>query len=370
MSERKTIAIFASFSGEGGVERMLLNLADGLQHAGYTVDLVLAKMRGAHAQSIPNGVRVVNLGARHTLSALPGLVRYLKHEHPDVLLAAKDRAIKVAVMARWLARSRVRLVGRLGTTLSAALKGRSALKKWLWYTSMRLYYPSVDRIVAVSRGVADDVRTITRLAPERVVAVCNPVWTAEIERLAREPVNHPWLAHPSEPVIVGAGRLTRQKDFGTLIRAFAEVHAKRACRLIILGEGDRRASLARLAEELKVSEFVSLPGFTANPYAYMARAQLFVLSSLWEGSPNVLTEALALGVPVVSTDCPSGPREILAGGEYGALVPMSDSAALARAIISTLDAPLPSERLRAAAIPYRVEASVRGYLAAFGLGRN
>jgi glycosyltransferase involved in cell wall biosynthesis len=361
------VAIFVSFSGEGGVERMILNLAGGLRDEGFDVDLVLVKARGAHVQSIPAGVRVVKLNARHTLTSLPALVRYLRKERPQVLLAAKDRAIKTAVLARAFARVPTRLVGRLGTTLSAALHGRNPVKKRIWYTSMRLYYRYVDRIVAVSQGVADDVLAITGLSRERVAVVRNPVWTPELARLAQEPADHPWFQAHDTPVILGAGRLTRQKDFATLIRAFAEVRARRPCLLILLGEGSLRSRLEALASELNVRDDVSLPGFVANPYAWIARAHLFVLSSLWEGSPNVLTEALALGVPVVATDCPSGPREILKDGEYGTLVPMGDVSALARAMAATLDHPRSRERLQEAARPYTVEQSVRGYLVAFGL---
>jgi glycosyltransferase involved in cell wall biosynthesis len=366
-SNEKRIAIFVSFSGEGGVERMILNLAGGLHAAGFAVDLVLVKARGAHAQFIPAGVRVVKLNARHTLTSLPSLVRYLRKERPQALLAAKDRAIKTAIIARAIARVPTRLVGRLGTTLSAALRGQSPVKKWIWYASMRLYYRHVDRIVAVSRGVADDVLAITGLPRERVCVVRNPVWTPELARLAQGAVDHPWLQTNDMPVILGAGRLTRQKDFATLIQAFARLRSQRPCRLILLGEGDYRARLESLASELNVRDDVSLPGFIANPYAWIARARLFVLSSLWEGSPNVLTEALALGVPVVATDCPSGPREILKNGEYGKLVPMGDAAALAQAMAETLERPLPRERLQEAARLYTVEESVRGYLEALGL---
>jgi glycosyltransferase involved in cell wall biosynthesis len=361
------IAIFISFSGEGGVERMILNLAGGLRDEGFDVDLVLVKARGAHVLSIPAGVRVVKLNAHHTLTSLPALVRYLRRERPQVLLAAKDRAIKTAVLARAFARVPVRLVGRLGTTLSAALRGRSLIKKWVWYMSMRLFYRHVDRIIGVSQGVVDDVLAITSLPRERVRVVRNPVWTPELSRLAQESVGHPWLQTRDTPVILGAGRLTRQKDFATLIRAFAEVRTRRPCRLIILGDGNLRSYLETLASELNVRDDVSLPGFVTNPYAWIARARLFVLSSLWEGSPNVLTEALAIGVPVVSTDCPSGPREILKDGEYGTLVPMGDVTALAHAMAATLDHPLPRERLQEAARPYTVNQSVRGYLEAFGV---
>jgi glycosyltransferase involved in cell wall biosynthesis len=371
VSDARRIAIFVSFSGEGGVERMILNLAAGLQRAGHSVDLVLVKARGGHAAAFPEGVRVVNLEAHHTMTSLPALVRYLKRERPAALLAAKHRAIKTAVLARWLARVPTRLVGRLGTTLSASLVGQNPIKKRAWYASMRLFYRGVDRIVAVSQGVADDVLAITGLPRSRVGVVRNPVWTPELAKLAQEPVSHPWFGETRElPIVLGAGRFTRQKDFATLIRAFALVRAQRRCRLVILGDGVLRSQLEALAAELGVADDVSLPGFTPNPYAYMAGAQLFVLSSVWEGSPNVLTEALALGVPVVSTDCPSGPREILNRGEYGTLVPMGDATALAQAMAATLDHPLPRERLQEAARPYTVGESVRGYLEALGIAPN
>ena len=367
MPDAPRIAIFVSFSGEGGVERMILNLAQGLHGAGYSVDLVLVKTLGGHALSFPEGVNIVKLNARHTFTSLPALVAYLRRVRPEALLAAKDRAIKVAVLARRLARVPTRLVGRLGTTLSAALAGRSILKRWMWYSSMRVFYRGIDRIVAVSNGVADDVLAITGLPRDRVQVIHNPVWTSDLEHLARMPLDHPWFAAGDPPVIVGAGRLTRQKDFPTLIRAFAKLRAQRNCRLLILGEGGDRAALEALAATHGVGADVALPGFQTNPYAYVARAQLFVLSSAWEGSPNVLTEALALGIPVVATDCPSGPREILRGGQYGKLVPVGDVQALATAMDQALDQPLPRTLLQEAARPYTVEASVRQYLQALGI---
>jgi len=360
------IAIFVSFSGEGGVERMILNLCGGLAQQVSRIDLVLVRTDSAHVKDLPATVRVINLNARHTFTSLFALVRYLKRERPTALLAAKDRAIRVAVLARALARAPARLVGRIGTTVSAALAGRGAWRLATWRAGMRLFYPGADLIVAVSQGVADDVVRLAQLPPERVRVVRNPVWTPRLERLARETPAHPWFTEPSVPLVLGAGRLTRQKDFPTLIRAFAKMRAQRPCRLMILGDGSQRDDLRALAQQLGVAEDVALPGFQTNPYGYVARASLFVLSSAWEGSPNVLTEALALGVPVVSTDCPSGAREILAGGRYGKLVAVGDADALARAMIETLAHPLPRETLMEAARPYSLEASTRGYLEALG----
>jgi glycosyltransferase involved in cell wall biosynthesis len=233
---------------------------------------------------------------------------------------------------------------------------------------MRFYYRWVDQIIAVSEGVAADVRRISRLPAERVRVVRNPVITPRLQAQAAETVDHPWLQHDTDiPVIVGAGRFTRQKDFDTLIRAFARLRQQRPCRLLILGEGKLRPTLEALVTELGLEDDVALPGFATNPYAVMARAQLFVLSSRWEGSPNVLTEAMALGVPVVSTDCPSGPQELLQHGQYGKLVAMGDVEGLAQAMAETLDHPLPAEQLRAAVSDYSVETSTRGYLDALGL---
>jgi glycosyltransferase involved in cell wall biosynthesis len=232
---------------------------------------------------------------------------------------------------------------------------------------MRWLYPLVDQIIAVSQGVAEDIREITGLPPERITVIHNPVITARLLAMAREPVAHPWFNAAEPPVILGAGRLTRQKDFPTLIRAFARVQRHRPARLVILGEGRQRLALKTLAAELGVASEVDLPGFVVNPYAYMAKAAVFALSSTWEGSPNVLTEALALGTPAVATDCPSGPREILGEGRYGALVPVSDSASLAQAILATLDDPPDCTLLRQAVREYSLESSVLAYLQALGL---
>jgi len=170
------------------------------------------------------------------------------------------------------------------------------------------------------------------------------------------------------PSLSGAGRLTRQKDFATLIHAFALLNARRPARLIILGEGRMRGELEALASELSIADRVALPGYVQNPHAWMAKAALFVLSSRWEGSPNVLTEALALGTPVVSADCPSGPREVLAGGRYGPLVPMGEPLALAEALATTLARPLPADTLREAVAEYHASLSAARYLEALGLG--
>jgi len=368
----KRLAVLISLSGEGGVERMVLNLvAEFARRPDLAVDLVLLRDDSQHLGALPDNVNVVRLGVRHSVLAVPAIAGYLRRARPDALLAAKDRAGRAALVARSLAgisaHISTRIVIRLGTTLSEAIKDKPAWQRWLRYRPMRRWYPRAERIVAVSQGVADDVMAITGLSAERIRVIRNPVITPELDRQAQAPVDHPWLVADAAPVVLGLGRLTRQKDFPTLIRAFAQVRRQRPLRLVILGEGRDRADLLALAQELGVDEHVALPGFQPNPYAWLARVGLFVLSSRWEGSPNALTEAMALGVPVVSTDCPSGPREVLDHGRYGPLVPVGDVDALAAAMLRVLDAPPSPEGLRAAVAEYRADLSAGRYLETLGL---
>ena len=199
-------------------------------------------------------------------------------------------------------------------------------------------YRFADRVVAVSHGVADDLAETTGLPRDRVLVVGNPVVTPEVRSKAEQPATHPWLLDPDgPPVILGVGRLSPQKNFALLLRAFAQVRSERDARLLILGEGPKRAELEKLAKELDISKDLSMPGFVDNPYAEMAAADVFALSSEYEGLPTVLIEALFCDTPVVSTDCKAGPRQILDDGVHGKLVPVGDLDALVTALHGVLD---------------------------------
>ncbi len=361
-SRGNRLAVFLSYSGDGGVERMMNNLVRGFLDAGHAVDVVVLKTRGGHFQALPAGANVVSLGTGHAWLAVPALARYLRRVRPTALLAAKDRAGRAALRARRRAGVPTRVVLRIGNTLSASLAGRSAVRRWLRYFPIRRLYPLADAIVAVSRGVADDVVATAGVKPERVHVIANPVIMRGLTEGAETRPEHPWLRDRECPVLLAVGRLTRQKDFPTLLRALARVLAERPVRLVILGDGEDRGALLRLAEELDIADAIDLPGFVNDVYAWMAHTDLFVLSSAWEGSPNALTEALYLGAPVVSTDCPSGPREILDGGRIAPLVPVGDDAALARAILATLQSPPDPGTLRAAAAEYTLERSAARYM--------
>lgn len=201
----------------------------------------------------------------------------------------------------------------------------------------RVLFPYAEKIVAVSRGVAEDASTFLGLPRDRMNVIYNPVVRPELFDQAKLPIDHKWFQAGEAPVLIAIGRLTLPKDFPTLIRAFALVSSKRPARLLIFGEGEERPALESLVRDLNLEDSVMLPGFVDNPYAYLARARMFVLSSLYEGLPTALIEALALGKSIVSTDCRSGPREILNNGAYGRLVPVGNVEALADAIQDELE---------------------------------
>jgi glycosyltransferase involved in cell wall biosynthesis len=367
------IACFFSTSGHSGVDRAAKHLIPALARRGYRVDLLKVRRHGPHLDAIPDGVTVVDLGSRHTYACVPALVRYLRRERPAVMLSDKDRVNRTALLAGLIARRLAgvptRLVFSSGTTISIDLATRGALERWVQRTSMGRLYPFADQVIVTSAGVADDMARYTGLARERIRVVPSPVVPASLftEALARP--DHPWLGRSDVPLILGAGELCGRKDFETLLRAFARVRAQCPCRLMILGQGRARERLLALASELGVAEDVALPGFVAEPYTFMAHADLFAFTSRWEGLGFVIIEALAVGTPVVSTDCPSGPREILQDGRIGPLVPVGDAVALAAAMLQTLDAPPPEALLRDAARPYEIEASTDAYLDAMRLPR-
>ncbi len=373
----------------------MLHLAKAFAASGHRVDLLLCQTKGAFLDTVPHTINVVALEPSSSLVSrlrvvisnpclalalllpillpkkppktiryLSGLTTYLIREQPAALLSAKTHANLVAVWAKKNAAGRTRIVVSERSTLSTVIQKS---RKWRWRFSrplIREVYSQADLVVAVSQGVADDVSSYTGLARERITAIYNPMLTDHIRAQSLLPISHPWFNTGEIPIVLGVGRLVPAKDFSTLLKAFVQVRATRPARLVILGEGRERQALESLATELGIASDFSLPGFEANPYAYMTQASVFVLSSILEGLPNALIEALACGCPVVSTNCRSGPQEILNNGAFGPLVPVGDHKALADAIIQTLESPPNADRLRARAAEFDIHTIAEQYLKA------
>lgn len=361
------IAIYLHCLFNGGIERVMLNLTRNFVARGLKVDLVLNFPGALFLWDFPPSVRIINLEAEKILTRVPKLVRYLRQEQPTVLLSTNHYANEVAILAKHFSGVPTRVVVSDQTHLSQEGRSNSRLSFKYWSPlAARLFYPRADGIVAVSQGVAEDLVGITGLAAERIQVINNPIETDEVIEKGKEPVDHPWFNSPELPVILGVGRLEKQKNFSNLINAFVKVRQVREARLMILGEGSERDRLEDLIRELGLENEVEMPGFVRNPFAYMARAAVFVLSSSWEGRPLVLGEVMALGTPIVSTNCPSGPYEVLDGGKYGELVPVDDSEALASAILKVLSGQTkPADPAWLA--QFNLEGTAQKYLDIFGI---
>ena len=355
------ISLFVPSLRGGGAERILLGLATGFSQRGIPVDLIMVRAEGEYLNQVPKEVRLVDLDSHRTAASFLKLVRYLRRERTSALLSTLAHGNVVALVAKLILLGRLRVVVRVENTFSEVLRN-SAFKQRQTLRLLKLLLPAADGIVAISEGVADDLRELVPGASHKIITIYSPVvWPNHTEKTA-VPVQHPWLLCGSAPVILSAGRLTTVKDHATLLRAFAEVIRSRPARLVILGVGPERDNLLELARRIDVSQYVDLPGFEINPFPYMSRSKVFVLSSRYEGFANVLPEAMACGTPVVSTDCRSGPREILEDGKWGRLVPVGDWGAMAEAILETLDNPVPAGSLIARASDFSADASIDRYL--------
>lgn len=355
------VALFTGSMGGGGAERAMLTIASSLAARGLSVDLVLMHARGEYLEMVPSNVRVIDLNARKVISFIADFLRYVSRERPSAILSTLPTTDFTALIAKLVFGKRQRVVLRQAITFSDALDDEPRFRARQTMRLVRLMMPLADAIVAVSEGVASDLRARVPRAAGKIVTIHNPVVGPGLAEQAAEAVEHPWFGD-GEPVVLAAGRLAPQKDYPTLLRAFAEVARSRSARLVILGQGPEREGLLELAARLEIEDRFDLPGFDVNPFRYMSRASVFVLSSRYEGFPNVLAQAMACGAPVVSTDCRSGPSEMLEGGRWGRLAPVGDWRAMARAIEATLDDPMPAEELKARASVYSVEASVERYL--------
>lgn len=366
MAERdptRHIAIYVPSLRGGGAERVMVTLANGFAARGHRVDLVLTRAEGPYLPEVAKEVRIVDLNKGRVLASLLPLLLYLRREKPDAMLSALNHANIIAILAWKLALVKTRLVVSVRNSLTglpAGLAGRTT--RFL----MRWFYPAADGVVAVSQAMAEDLVADLGLPSEKVAAIPNPVNVASLEALAQARPDHAWLGAGQPPVLLAVGRLEPQKDYPTLLEAFARLRSQREARLVILGEGSQRAELEKLIVLLGLTGMVELAGFKDNPFGWMAACDLFVMSSRYEGFPNALVQAMACGAGVVSTDCRTGPDEILEGGRWGRLVPVGDLDALAQAMAEGLDDPAQPDGSKRAAY-FSKDRAIEKYLWVMGM---
>lgn len=342
---RRRVAFALPNMGGGGAERVAITLMKHFLGLGHEVDLVLVKAEGVLLAEVPPEVTVVDLGARRIVTALPGFARYLRRRRPDALQVRMWPLTVVALLARRLARVATRIVTSDHVALTQQY-GHLPRTFRLLKATVRAFYPWADARLLVSAGAADDIARISGLPRSAFQVVYNPKPPVPQASVPPE-VEALWRGATDR--IITVGTLKPQKNQALLIDAFARLRRDRPARLMLLGTGDLADALKAQADRLGVAQDVLFPGFAPDPTPYMASARLFVLSSDYEGFGNVLVEAMGQGVSVVSTDCQSGPSEILGDGRYGALVRCGDAEALARAMAHALDHPTDPVALRAQA---------------------
>lgn len=355
---KKKIALIVPSLRGGGAERVTVLLANGFANRGVDVDLVVCEAGGVYRDDVDSSVRLVELNVSRVALSIAPLIKYFREVKPYAIVSAMGHLNVSCILAKIISRSQSKILVVEHNSISKKARDRN-IKSVLFL--MRYLYPFSDEIAAVSARAADDLSVAIGLDRNKIKVLYNPVVSDLIPQKALLPVDELWFSESGIPVFLAIGRLTPQKDFVTLIRAFKLVCMKFPARLIILGEGEMRCELQDLIEENYLNNYIKMPGFVDNPFAYISKANAFVLSSRWEGLPTVLIEAMACGVPVIATDCPAGPAEILEDGRWGRLVPVGDVDALSFAMIETIaDECHPDVEKRAH--DFDVDKSVKGYM--------
>lgn len=340
--EKIKIAFFLPNLEVGGAERVTLNLLTYLDRSKFEPALLLGADRGYFSKKLPAGILVTVFNTISSVGLFLKLYKYFSHADSDsMFVSIFPRLSVLSILSKICSRSRVKIIVIehsifSKTAQNAANIFRRLVARLIFPSLMRLLYRKAEYVICVSSGVADDIRRITGLG-NKIRVMYNPIIDEDIERMAQEPVTHPWFLNSQIPVILAVGRLTKAKDYPTLLKAFAVVVKKKPSRLFIIGEGQEHEALARMAQDLGILEWVEFAGLQKNPYQYMAHASLFVLSSQQEGFPTAVIEAMACGAPVIVTDYQPGFHEIIEPGKSGLIVPVKDAQSLANAIITLLE---------------------------------
>lgn len=332
---KQKITFFSPNLAGGGAERIIAILAAHFSEEKYDVDLVLASATGPYLANIPDSVRIIDLKCKRVLFSLPRLIKYLKVERPNILFTSQMHSSTIALWAAKLANVNTSVFVRQPTMLMPCYETKSLIsifRQKLFLETARL----AEKIIVTSETMAKEFQSLSKISKDKIEVIYNPVPVEIIQEKTKEPIKHLWFKEGEPPVILAVGRLVSVKDFKTLIKAFKIAQSQIPCRLIILGEGTLRSELEQLVEKLDISEFVQMPGFVSNPYQYMKCSKVFVLSSLWEGFPNGMVEAMACGTAIVATDCEGGASEILEHGKWGELIPVGSEELMAKAIVKSI----------------------------------
>ncbi|GKR08303.1 glycosyl transferase [Aeromonas caviae] len=334
----KKIAIFIPSLGGGGAERVIVTLANEIADRGYSLDLVVSNAKGDYLNDVSKNVKLVDLRAKRVSRAFLPLCKYIMKEKPAAMLSVMTHTNIIAILAKIITCTPLRLIVSEHNTISAEKSKASAFNRTLIYGLVPYLYRFANKVCTVSIAASADLAEFIGVNKEQIVTIYNPFDLEIINKLSSEPISHPWFGAGEPPVLLAIGRLTEQKNFHLLIKAFKELRLVYNARLLILGEGHLRSDLEILLADLELtSNDILMPGFVKNPYPYLSHCHAFILSSSWEGLPTVLIEALACGAKIISTDCPSGPREILEDGRWGRLVPVDSVADLTNEMINVLN---------------------------------
>ena len=361
----KRIVFFIATHSSTGVPLAQMRLAKALHRRGYQIDFVIGFI--PDNLSIPDieGISFTNLNIPRTYKLLLPIVSFIRKNKPDVIFSAEDHLNAVVSLATILAGSKAKLSASSRITPSRVYSDRIFSKKWLLKYCSILLRNRIDALVCVSEDMVKEYENM--LGPAKYLCIYNVISDADTEQRMCEPVEDHWLNDNSIPVIISAGTLSKRKGFADLINAMKIVIQHTPARLIILGEGHLKSELQGLIQKEGLVDSVRLLGFQENPLKYFSRSKVFVLSSYAEGLPNVLVEAMACGCTPVATDCPTGPREVLRGGEYGHLIPMRDPEAMADAIQEALAKPMTPEELKEAIEPFTEARVIEKHRSVLGL---
>lgn len=346
----------------GGAERVTVNLANQLAENGHQVEVLVVTEQGELVSELLRSVKFSVLSVNRIRWSMVPLARHLRRSRPDTVISFLTGANVMTILAAQISRVSSQIIVTEHSTQSEA----QAFSKKRDMALAKYTYAFADHVVGVSRGVSEDIRKWAKISHDKVSTIYNPVVDEDQLTIVYDPPSHQWFQDNKISVVLSVGRHVKSKDYPTLIRAFARLAKEQEdTRLLLLGGGELTSEYKSLAEHLGVHKKVDMPGFLSDPYPYMSHSDVFALSSMLEGLSLVLIESMACGTPVVSTDCPNGPSEVLVDGKYGELVPIGDSKALKDALSRTLSNPLSGEKLQERARDFSIQKATRQYEALF-----